>query len=109
MFKPFLVAMAIVVGVAGLAFGGRMLDFQINSYFLPREEGLRRDTMIESRAYSEGMTRELYKIKVQYAQTKSDDERVALRGQALHEAAAFDRTRLPPDIQVFLNQLETAR
>lgn len=91
----FLVA---VLGVNYIAYG-------TFAFFAPRYEAVRRDVMINSRAYAEGQTREMYRLKLQYQQAKSDDERATIRALALHEAAAFDRTRLPSDLQSFLAQL----
>jgi hypothetical protein len=91
----------IVAAVVGIAFGG----FYLYAYFAPKYEGVRRDVMIQSRAYSEGQTREIYRLKLQYQQAQSDDERATIRAMALHEASAFDRSRLPLDLQSFIIQL----
>jgi hypothetical protein len=96
----FFALLIIVVGV-GLSIGG----YYLYAYLAPKYEATRRDVMIESRAYSEGQTREMYRLKLQYQQTKSDDERDTIKAMALHEAAAFDRTRLPLDLQSFIQQL----
>lgn len=91
----------IVAVIVGVAFGG----YYATAYFSPKYEAIRRDTMIQSRAYGEGQTREIYRLKLQYQQSKSDDERATIRAMALHEASAFDRSLLPLDLQSFINQL----
>lgn len=91
----------IVGGLAGLTFGG----YYATAYFAPRYEAVRRDTMIQSRAYNEASTRELYRIKVQYLAAQTAEERATLKAFALHEATAFDRDRLPLDLRAFLAQL----
>lgn len=75
------------------------------AFFAPKYEAVRRDTMIQSRAYSEATTREMYRLKLQYQQAKSDDERATIRAMAIHESQAFDRDRLPLDLQAFVAQL----
>lgn len=75
------------------------------SFFAPKYEAVRRDVMIQSRAYSEASIREMYRFKLQYQQAKTDDERATIRAFALHESQAFDRDRLPTDLQAFLSQL----
>ena len=89
----------------GLVFGLNYLGFLGTAFFAPRYEGVRRDVMIQSRAYSEATTREMYHLKLQYQQAKTDDERSTIRAMALHEAQGFDRQRLPEDLQVFVSQL----
>lgn len=97
----FGVIIATVGVITGLMFGG----YYAYSYFGPKYEEVRRDIMIQSRAYSEGQTREIYRLKLQYQQAKNDDERATIRAMALHEASAFDRSRLPADLQSFITQL----
>jgi hypothetical protein len=92
----------LVIGViVGLSIGG----YYLYAFLAPKYESTRRDVMLESRAYSEGQTREIYRLKLQYQQAKSDDERATIRAMALHEASAFDRSRLPLDPQSFIQQL----
>jgi hypothetical protein len=81
------------------------LGFASFAFWAPKYEAVRRDTMIQSRAYGEATTRELYRLKLQYVQAKTDDEKATIRAFALHESAAFDRDRLPADLQIFLTQL----
>lgn len=101
-FFAFCFAALLVIGtVVGLSIGG----YHLYAYLAPKYEATRRDVMLESRAYSEGQTREIYRLKLQYQQAKTDDERDTLRAMALHEASAFDRSRLPFDLQSFIQQL----
>lgn len=98
-----LVVAALALGVVGFTLNG--LGLVSFSFFAPRYEAVRRDVMIESRAYSEATTREMYRFKLQYQQAGSDAERSTIRAMALHEAQAFDPKRLPTDLQLFLAQL----
>ncbi len=101
-FFSILFAAVVVIAVfTGLSIGG----YHLYAYLAPKYESTRRDVMLQSRAYSEGQTREIYRLKLQYQQAKSDDERDTIRAMALHEASAFDRSRLPPDLQSFIQQL----
>lgn len=94
-------AVIVIAAVVGLSIGG----YHLYAYLAPKYEATRRDVMLESRAYSEGQTREIYRLKLQYQQAKDDDERATIRAMALHEASAFDRSRLPFDLQSFIQQL----
>lgn len=97
-----LLATAGLLGAAWLFQGN---DFFLYRYFAPKYEGVRRDVMIESRAYSEATTRRLYDLQRQMAQAKSDDEKAAIRAMARHEVQAFDATRLPADLRNFVQQV----
>ncbi len=103
--RIFLMGAVTLPLIAATIFGLNYMGLMSFGFFQPRYEAVRRDTMLQSRAYSEATTRELYRLKLQYVQAKSDDERSTVRAFALHEAAAFDRTRLPPDLQAFLTSL----
>lgn len=93
----------IALGAIGwLAQGNQFLRYKV---FAPQYEAVRRDVMIESRAYSEATTREMYRFKRQYQQAKSDDEKATIKALALHEAEAFDRSRLPADLRAWLNEI----
>lgn len=94
-----------LVGLGAIGFGLNYFGFAQFAFFAPKYEAVRRDVMIESRAYSEATTRQMYSLKLQYQQAKTDDERATIRAMALHESAAFDKARLPADLQSFLAQI----
>ena len=94
-----------IVVVLAVIFGLNLFGLAQYSFFAPRMESVRLDTMLQSRAYGEAATRELYRLKLQYAQAKTDDERSTLAAYARHEATAFDKTLLPPDVQAWLTQI----
>jgi hypothetical protein len=105
MFKLIISLVGVLLLLTALGFGASYLGFAQYAFFAPRYEGVRRDVMIQSRAYSEATMREMYRFKLQYLQAKTQDERDTIRAFALHEAESFDKDRLPPDLQVFLAQL----
>lgn len=81
------------------------LNYGLGAFFAPRWEAVRRDQMLNSRAYDEGTKRELYRLKLQYVQAKSDVERDTIAAAARHEFQIFPRDRLPPDLQEFMAQV----
>lgn len=99
------------MGVAGLVllcvivFGLNYFGYASFSFFAPRMEAIRRDTMIQSRSYQEGTIRELYTLKRQYQAAKSDDERDTIAATARHEFEIFPKDRLPVDLQTFMAQI----
>jgi hypothetical protein len=97
-----LMALAAGLGLTWLVQGN---DFFLRAYFAPKYEAVRRETVIQSQAYSEATTRRLYDLRRQYTQARGDDERSAIAAMAMHEVNAFDRSRLPPDLQLFVDQI----
>ena len=96
------------VGVAGLcavAFGVNYFAYGSFSFFAPKYEAVRRGVMIESRAYQEATIRRLYDLRLQYEQADNDNARATIRQVVIHEVRAFDRTRLPRDLQAFINSM----
>lgn len=103
--RVFFMALFAFVALAALGWVAQGNQFFLYKVFAPQYEAVRRDVMIESRAYSEATTREFYRLRLQYAQAKTEDEKATIRAMARHEAAAFDRARLPADLQSFLIQI----
>ena len=93
------ILIAILVGIGGLSY----LSYLGFAFYAPKYEAVRRDTMIESRAYSEATTRRMYDLMRQHNAATTDAERAAIAAATRHEASGFDATRLPYDLQTFLN------
>lgn len=103
--RLFFMGLLVLIALGSIGFGLRYLGYVQFAVFAPLEEAVRRDVMIESRAYSEATTRRLYELKIQYDTAPNDDAKASIRALALHESRAFDRTRLPRDLQIFISQL----
>lgn len=91
----------IVAGVAGASVGG----YYLFAFLAPKYEATRRDVMIESRQYQESTVRELYNLKRQYEQAKSDTEKDTVAAAARHEFQIFPSDRLPSDLRTFMAQV----
>ncbi|MEQ8308066.1 MAG: hypothetical protein RIA09_16030 [Hoeflea sp.] len=98
-FLAWLIGGCVVVGVA--AFG----SFHLYAYFSPKYEGVRRDTQIESRAYSEATVRELYRLKRQWEAADSEDAKATIAAAARHEFSIFPQDRLPADLKLWMTQI----
>jgi hypothetical protein len=99
---------AAAVIVAGLIGAGTALGFwslNMTQYFAPKYEAVRRDVMIESRAYSEATLRTLYKMKREYDAAQGEPARQTIAAAARHEFSIFPQERLPADLQVWMAQL----
>lgn len=94
-----------IAGLCAVAFGVNYFAYGSFSFFAPKYEAVRRDVMIESRAYQEGTIRRIYELRLQYEQAQDDSARATIRQIVLHETRAFDRARLPRDLQAFIKQM----
>jgi hypothetical protein len=103
--RVFVGMLSTVALLAVIGFGLNYVGYANFVFFAPRMEAVRRQTVVESRAYSEGQLRETYRLKLQYVQAQTADERDTIKAFLQHEVQSFDRTRLPADLQVFLNQI----
>ena len=108
--KTFLNAAVVFVGgvlvLAAVGFGLRLAGYYGNEFFLPWGESIRRDVMIESRAYSEATVRELYRLKRQYEATNDPAVRTTIAAAARHEFEIFPEERLPADLQIWMRQIK---
>ncbi len=95
--------LGVVVGLAALV-GLTYLSFQLYAFYNPKYEEVRRETYEQSRAFNEGMVRDLENLKMQY-QTAAPDQQAGLRAVILHRFSVYPTDRLPPDLQAFYTQL----
>ena len=75
------------------------------AFFAPLYEAVRRDTFEQSRAFNEGMIRDLQKLQMEY-QSASADQRAALRSVAIHRFSVYPEDRMPPDLRLFYSKLK---
>jgi hypothetical protein len=93
-----LVAIATVFVVSFLSFKGY-------EYFAPKYEEVRRNTMVNSRQYDEATLRELYRLKRQYDEAKTDEERNTVALSARHEFEIFPEDKLPPKLYTWMQEI----
>lgn len=97
-----LVAIALgIVAIVSLSIG----SYYLYAFLAPKYESTRRDVMLQSRAYSEGETRNLYRLKIQYDSAETPEAKQTIVLAARHECEAMDRSRLPIDLANFCNPL----
>ena len=100
--------MAVIGGILlflVVIFGLNYFGWANYAFFAPKYESTRRDVMLQSRAYSEGETRNLYRLKIQFEAAPSPEAKQTIKLAAQHECEAMDRTRLPIDLSSFCNPL----
>jgi hypothetical protein len=103
--KEVFAVLGAIVLIIGIVVGGSIGSYYLYAYLAPKYESTRRDVMLQSRAYSEGETRNLYKLKIEYDAAESPAAKQTIILAARHECEAMDRTRLPSDLATFCNPL----
>lgn len=95
-------SLVVLAVVSVLAATGGLL---FRSYYAPAQEEIRRNTILQSRAYNEGMIRELSRLRIQLEQAKTDGERDAIKAMVRHEVGAVDISILPAELRDFVNSV----
>jgi hypothetical protein len=80
-------------------------NLAMTSVFAPAQEQVRRNTFEQSKAYNDGMIKELEAMQFEYIQAEPEHQ-AALRSLILSRAAGFPNDNLPPDLKNFLNELK---
>jgi hypothetical protein len=91
----------IIGAFTGMSIGG----YYLYAFLAPKYETTRREVMVNSRAYAEGETRNLYRLKIQFEAAPSPEAKQTIQLAARHECEAFDRSRLPSDLSAFCNPM----
>jgi hypothetical protein len=89
-----------------LCVGGAFIGFKIYEYFAPKYTEVDRRVFEESRAFNEGMIRDLQNLKRQYIQADPEAKK-ALRATVIHRFSVYPEDRLPPALRSFYNQIQS--
>lgn len=102
-----LIVLAFLCVFVGLPILGYELSYRLSQHYMPRYEQVRRETYEESRAYQEGMVRDLENLRLAYLQAQSPDQKAALRSTIQHRFADLPADiEMPPDLQAFKDAME---
>ena len=94
----------VLFGVAGIV-GAAFLSFWLYRTLAPKYEAVRRETFEQSRAFNEGMVRDLQNLRLQYL-SAAPEGKAALRATIIHRFSVYDKDELPPELRSFYSQLE---
>ena len=98
-----LLALAIAIGLS-FAFGWVGVGY--TKTVGKAQENARREVFEQTQSYVEGKRQELTKYRLEYMEAKDEQEKHALKVTILQSFANFDVTKLPPDLQTFLESLK---
>lgn len=94
----------LLVLLFGLGLGARYVGLQVERWFAPREENVRREVFEETKSYNEGMEQQLVKYRLEYARATEESERAAIAAAVRHAYGDYDETRLAPELREFVSQ-----
>ncbi len=81
-------------------------EFLLYKFFAPRREAVRREVFEGTKSYNDAMAQELRSAQMDYIKG-SPEQRAAIGSVVTHRVAGYDRSKLPPDVQAFVRQVES--
>ena len=78
--------------------------FSLYKFWAPKWEDAKYETFKNSRPYRDGVVKELYRLQIAYT-TADDAHKNAIGGMILGMLGEGDESKLPGDLQQFINQL----
>lgn len=103
--KDFFIGLLVIAAFIALIWILAFNNLTMQSVFMPAQEQVRRNTFEQSKAYNDGMVKELEAMQFEYIQAEPE-HKTALRSIILNRAAGFPTDQLPPDLRNFLNELK---
>ncbi len=96
--------MLVMYGLGFVATGG---DLAIYRFWAPKMENAKREVFENTQSYVQGKTEYLIRLRFQYQQAEvGSAQQASLRSLIVSEAALVDNSKLPPDLQAFVNQMK---
>ena len=104
-FKELVATLAVIVLVMiGITWIAQGSDFFLYKVFAPKIEAVRRETFVQSQAYNEGVAQEVRQAQLDYARASTPDQKAAICSYVAHFAGGYETSRLPSNLQSFVNQ-----
>jgi hypothetical protein len=107
-FKDFTTLISYIAAALLLIFLLALFSLEMNRFFSPKQEQVRRDTYEQSSSYNLGMKRDLEEIQRQYIESTPAGKE-ALRSIALHRFSVYPVESMTPDQRSFYYQLKSAQ
>lgn len=82
-------------------------SFGLYSILKPLGIGVDYRAFHESQPYNDGMARDLENFQIEYANATDQNKKDTIRAVVLNRFAGYDASRLPGNLQMFLNALKT--
>ena len=80
-------------------------QFLLYRFFVPKQEGVRREVFEQTKSYNEGMKQELQNMMYEHARTPDKNAKAAMASVILHRVSEIDEDKLPSDLRAFVSDL----
>lgn len=96
-------ALLIIYVMGFLATGG---DLAIYRFWAPQQENAKREVFVQTQSYVQGKIEYLTQLQLQYEQADGDQKKT-IRTVILRESSTVDNSKLPDDLQLFIQQVRS--
>lgn len=103
--KDVLAAVLVVACIGLASFGAGELSYRIYARYAPLGEQVRRETFEQSRAFHEGMVRDLENLRLEWARGDAA-QKAAVASIARHRLADVPDDILTPSLRAWRRELE---
>ena len=103
--KVFLSIVGGILSILLLAFGLQAFGLFNLKFYGVKNENAHREIFEQTKSFQHGIVTDLYDLKVEYSRAETQTQRDALRDVVYHRISGFDTSKLPSDLQNFINQL----
>src|ERR1700730_7137121 len=102
-FLALLMVMGLMYVLGFLATGG---DLAIYRFWAPKMENAKREVFENTQSYVQGKTEYIDRLRFQYQQAEPrSSQQAAIRQLIVSEASTIDNSKLPADLQGFIQQM----
>ena len=105
-FKGLGVLLLILVLVYGIGFLTTGGDLAIYKFWAPKQANAERQVFVNTNSYVQGKTDYISRLRFEYQSAKDPDQKAALKTLILSEASNIDTSKLPIDLQGFIQNLK---
>ena len=104
--KNKLIAILVIIGLFAFTFLANEFEIFGIRFWGVRAENARREVFEQTQSYVEGKRQELTKYRLEYQREKDPIAKEAIRQTIIQSMANFNESKLPTDLQSFLEQLK---
>ncbi len=94
----------IVIGLTIITFLATGADLAMFKFWAPKYENARREVFEQTKSYNQAKLQELAKFKLEYDRGNYEDK-AALKSVIVHKFADYDVSRLPHQLQLFVEEI----
>jgi len=108
--KGILITLRCITLFVAFLFGTGLLELKFLGWYAPQKANVQREVFLNTKSYSEGMARDLAKLKAELQSEKDPIVRKAIIERIIEDYANFDSTRLEvASLRKFLEDIQAGQ